>query len=82
MMRSQHVSNLGDAIGVNDKFLYIREIFNGDSDSYFQALKRIESASDYNDARTVIINYTGSNSETEAVKQFLDLVKRKFSPNE
>ena len=45
-------------------------------------LSRLENAENLTDARAVIMSYTGDNIESEAVKQLLDLVKRKLPSNE
>lgn len=82
ILKTKPLSSLLDAIGVNDKFLFIREIFNGNLNDYSQAISRLESAQNITDARAVIMSYTGDNNENEAVKQLLDLVKRKFPLNE
>ena len=76
------ITNLSEAIGVNDKFLFIREIFDGNKDAYTQAISRLDHAESLTDARAVIMSYTGDNNENEAVKQLLDLVKRKLPSNE
>jgi hypothetical protein len=82
MLKSQPIDSLPDAIGINDKFLFIREIFKGNQIDYVQAISRLDSAENLNDARAVIMSYTGENDESEAVKQLLDLVKRKLPANE
>jgi len=82
IMNSKPITCLTEAIGINDRFLFIREIFNGDKEIYSQAVTRLENATSIADARAVIMSFTGDNSENEAVKQLLDLVKRKLPPNE
>jgi len=82
ILKMQPIASLADAIGVNDKFLFIREIFNGNQADYTQAITRLESAENITDARAVIMSYTGDNIESEAVLQLLDLVKRKLTSNE
>jgi hypothetical protein len=67
---------------VNDKFLFIREIFDGNKDAYTQAISRLDNAESLTDARAVIMSYTGDSNENEAVIQLLDLVKRKLTSNE
>ena len=81
MMRSKPLKNLSDAIGFNDKFLFIREIFNGNKDVYSQAITRLESVGSFSEARGLIMNYKGDDDENEAVTQLLDIVKRKFPGN-
>jgi hypothetical protein len=82
ILKTKQLSNLTDAIGVNDRFLYIREIFDGNKDAYHLAITRLDSVESMDDARAVIMSFTGDNDENEAVKQLLDLVKRKLSSNE
>ena len=81
-LKTKHLDRLSDAIGLNDRFLFIREIFNGNKDAYIQAISRLENSENMEDAMAVIMSYTGESDENEAVKQLLDLVKRKLSPNE
>jgi len=82
IIKSKHIHSLKEAIGINDRFLYVREIFNGNKETYEKAVTKLEETSSIADAKAVITSYTGKNEETEAVKQLLDLVKRKLSPNE
>jgi hypothetical protein len=82
IIKAKPLKNLSEAIGVNDKFLFIREIFNGNPESYNQAISRLDDAENISDARAMITSYSGNNPETESVKQLLDLVKRKFPSDE
>ena len=82
LLKSKPLTSLSQAIGVNDKFLFIREIFKGNKDAYAQAISRLDSAENLTDARAVITSYTGNITESEAVKQLLSLVRRKLSFNE
>jgi len=82
IIKAKPLTNLADAIGVNDKFLFIRELFNGSPESYNQAISRLDSAAGFSDAREILMSYAGDDKETEVVKQLLDLVKRKFQADE
>jgi hypothetical protein len=77
-LKSKPISSLTEAIGVNDRFFFIREIFNNNKDAYAQAIFRLDHAENLCDASAIIMSYTGDNNENEAVIQLLDLVKRKF----
>jgi len=76
------LADLSKAIGINDRFLFIRDLFDGNSDSYNQAISKIDEAQSFSDARALMITLAGDKSESDAGKQFLDLVKRKFPGNE
>jgi hypothetical protein len=81
-LKTKPLTNLSEAIGVNDRFLFIREIFDGNRDTYIQAISRLDNVENLTDARAVIMSYTGDSNENEAVRQLLDLVKRKLASNE
>jgi hypothetical protein len=81
-LKTKPLTNLSEAIGVNDKFLYIREIFDGNKAAYSQAISRLDNVKNLSDAREIILSYKGDIVENEAVKQLLNLVKRKFPLNE
>ena len=82
LLKTKPLINLTDAIGINDRFLFIREIFNNNKDAYSQAISRLDSAESLKDARAIIMSFTGVNNDNEAVKQLLDLVKRKLPSDE
>jgi hypothetical protein len=76
------ITNLTEAIGVNDRFLFIREIFSDNKEAYDQAITRLDDIKSMADARAIIMSFTGDNNENEAVTQLLDLVQRKLSSHE
>jgi len=82
IFKTKRLTNLSEAIGINDKFLFLRELFNGNQESYNNAISSLEEVKTLADAKAVIMGYTKDNNETDAVRQLLDLVKRKFSGNE
>ena len=81
-LKAQPLTNLSEAIGVNDKFLFIREIFSGNQESYNQAISRIDKAESLADAGAILLSYTSESKENDAMKLLLDLVKRKFPSDE
>ncbi len=72
------ISSLRTAIGLNDRFLFIREIFGNNTDKYntvidkLDKLETIQQAVDYLKA-----NLTLQKNETSM--KFVDLLKRRFS---
>jgi len=81
-IKTKPITNLSDAIGVNDRFLFIRELFKGNPEAYEKAIFQLEQSQSFADARAIIMGYAGNDMENEVVKQLLDLVKRKFRINE
>lgn len=82
LIKSKPITSLAGAIGINDKFLFIRELFHGDTELYNRTITTIDSSSGFSDAKAIIMNYADNDEENEAVRQLLDLVKRKFPGNE
>jgi hypothetical protein len=77
------IRDLKKAIGVNDRFLFINELFRGDEAMYERSLKTINNFTILPEAEywiqrelKVKIGWSESN---EVVKQFNQLVKRRFS---
>jgi len=75
------VVDLLKAIGINDKFRYINELFDGNSNEYNIAINQINACSEYTDADRYVANireiYHWSD-ESEVVSLFMDLVERRF----
>jgi hypothetical protein len=82
ILNTKRITSLSEAIGVNDRFLYIREIFNGDKEAFSKAIGRLDSVESISDARAIIKSYTGNDIENDAVTQLLDLVIRKLHSDE
>jgi hypothetical protein len=82
ILKTKPLLSLDEAIGINDKFLFIREIFDGNTDAYNQAIQKLESVGSLSDAMAVIMSYSGENTGDEAVRQLIDLIKRKFLAHE
>jgi hypothetical protein len=81
-MKQSPISNLADAIGVNDRFYFIREVFGGNNNNYREAIDRLNSVSKVNEAIEIINGYTVGETNQEAIKDLLALVKRKTGYNE
>jgi len=82
IIKSKPISNLRNAIGLNDRFLLIREIFGGDKSKYEQAIAKLEAAASIAEAKTIISEYSNPDDENEAMVLLLDLIKRKLNPDE
>lgn len=77
------IRDLRKAIGVNDRFLFINDLFRGDEAVYERSIKTINSFSIFAEAEYWIQRElkvkNGWNDSEELVKQFYQLVKRRFS---
>ncbi len=82
IIKTKPVSSLKEAIGINDKYLFIKEIFSGDQESYDQVIIKLESAGSLDEAKDIIFAFAGEKRENEAVKMLINILKRKFPVNE
>ncbi len=77
------VKDLRKAIGINDRFLYIKELFRGDEAMYERSIKTINGFSIFPEAeywiRRELKVKLGWEDSQEVVKQFDQLVKRRFT---
>ena len=77
------VKDLKKAIGINDRFLYINDLFRGDEVMYERSIKTINSFLIWPEAeywiRRELKTKLGWTDDNETVKQFDQLVKRRFS---
>jgi hypothetical protein len=81
-LKGKPVTSLTEAIGINDKFLFIREIFDGNKEVYSQAISKLDKVENLDDAVAIIMSYTGEKPENEAVTQLIDIVRLKLPDNE
>jgi hypothetical protein len=77
------IRDLKKAIGVNDRFLYINELFRGDESMYERSIKTINGFSILPEAEYWIQRELkvklGWSDANETVKEFTQLVKRRFT---
>lgn len=77
------IKDLKKAIGINDRYLFIQELFKGDEAMFERSLKTINSFSIYPEAeywiRRELKTKLGWNDQSEATQTFNHLVKRRFS---
>lgn len=74
------VNNLAEAIGLNDKFIFIRELFNNNEKEFSKTIVRLDNMSGLEEAQayfsTSVLNDTNRNSH--AAKQFGNLLIRRY----
>ncbi len=82
-LTSVPIKDLRKAIGVNDRFLFINELFRGDEAMYERSIKTIQNFSIYAEAefwikRELKVKIGWLDSDP-VVKQFDQLIKRRFA---
>jgi hypothetical protein len=77
-MQSKPIQDLSKAIGLNDRFLFIRELFNGNKDAYYEAIQIINEMPNYEEAEQYIRERFNWDEDQPEVIRFMDLVRRRF----
>ena len=73
------VSALRRAIGINDKFLMIRDLFDGDARAYEAALDKLDAFGDFDDCMIYIAENYVWNANSDGAKFLMELLERKFA---
>ncbi len=82
-MKVKPISNLRTAIGINEKFIFVRDLFNGSSEAFDSAIDSINQAADLTTAESYISSGPSSKynwkSQNKFVRaDFMELVQRRF----
>ena len=72
------ITNLRKAIKINDRLLFINELFNHDSVQYEQTIDMIEGASGIDEVLAKIFSQYQWNQEDKTVIDFLELIYQRF----
>ena len=77
-LQNQPLKDIFSAINLNDKFLFIKELFTNDSALYQSTIEKLNNAGNFNDA----VRYLDGNFlwdfNDPMVQRFLELVRRRF----
>ena len=76
------VTDLVKAIGINEKFLFISQLFNDDSIKYQSAIDKLNTSSNFAEAYMYFDSEITSGNQidknSDACRQFVDLLQRRF----
>lgn len=71
------VTSLQSAIGINDRFLFTRELFDGDAKAFSEVIRKLDSMTGIHEAAGYLREHFKW-TKTETSLKFIDLVKRRF----
>jgi hypothetical protein len=75
------ITDIKSAIGINDKFTFINDIFKGEIAAYNNAVEHLNTLDSYQEALAYIRESglaTGTEENKQALAKFTELLKRKF----
>ena len=80
--QKQKIANIKSYIGVNQRFMFIRELFGNNAEAYNQALDELEQQNTYIEAFNYLRNqYAQPNRwkmDSEEVVEFLEIIAKRF----
>jgi hypothetical protein len=82
-LQETSINDLRKAIGINDKYLFINELFGGDEDLFEQTIKTLNQFNFWAEAdfwiKKELVPSKKWDVEMPAVQQFMLLIKRRFA---
>ena len=79
LRRGEPVADLRNAIGINDKFLLIRDLFGGDGEAYEEAIGKLNAFDDFDECMIHIAENYAWNPNSDGAKFMMELLERKFA---
>ncbi len=73
------ISSLMAGVGINDKFLMIRDLFDGDDEAYEQAMRELDAQESFDDCMIYIVENFAWNPDSEGAKFIMKLLERKHA---
>jgi len=74
----QPIDSIARNIGINDRFLIIKELFEGDSARYNFLIDQLERAADFNEAFLQIEQQLGDRIDHDGTQVLVNLLRRKY----
>lgn len=75
---SKPVTDITVAIGLNDRFYYIRELFDNSAEVYSKTLSKLNKATSLGEAINILDKSIVSKPDADAYSSITDIIKRKF----
>jgi hypothetical protein len=77
-LQSKPIKDITTAIGLNDKFIFIRELFKGDKDHYNETIQVLNNFDTYQNALQFLNENFDWDKEDENFIRLTELVRRKY----
>ena len=77
-LQAKPVDDITKEIGVHDRFMFTKELFNGDSNLFEDTLNKVNQFNDIADALIYLQENFNWNENNKAANKFIELVRRKL----
>ena len=78
LLNNKPVGDVRKAMGINDRFFYQRELFEGNVDLFNQTLDQLNKMDSFDDASNFLISNFDWDGDSDVPGAFLKIVKRRF----
>ena len=76
-VQNDRVNSLRNAIGINDRFILIRDLFGGDGAAFERAMDELDAFDDFNECLVYMSTYRW-NPNSDGARMLMDLITRKL----
>lgn len=76
-IQNDRVNSLRNSIGINDRFIMIRDLFGGDGAAFDRAMEELDAFEDFNECLVYMSTYRW-NPNSDGARMLMDLVTRKL----
>ena len=73
------IDDIGKAVGINDRFLLIRDLFGGSSEEYERVVARLNEFDNFEDCMIYIVENFDWNPNSDGTKLMMELLERKYN---
>lgn len=77
-LQTQPITDIHKAIDINDRFLFVKELFDGDQDLFSQTLHILNQQNNFNEAYVYLRDTFQWNMDLPVVQQLLNIMRRKL----
>jgi|CXWJ01.1.fsa_nt_gi hypothetical protein len=81
-IKASPLADLNDAIGINERFAFANVFMNGDINSFYSALAKINSKPNFDEAfnhfRTEVVEKFNVDKNNKLYREFIELLQRRF----
>ena len=80
-IKNDKITDIKTVIGINDKFLFINDIFKGEMSAYNNTIEKINQTTNFHEALQIIDELkltTGTEENKTTFNKLLEITKRKF----
>lgn len=82
-LQSKPLTDLKKSIGINERFVFVNELYNGDQKLYNQSIEQLNNFSDYGEARNFLFDELALtmnwDKESKIFAELSELIRRRFN---